>query len=107
MIFEDIPAIVSSSLIDTGANHVDASRYAAANEDADCLRQHLRQHHLVAFVGNGSILPRRSGVEQTPLSGERMVPFRSPPSLTVSFDVPNAGKLDGMGIPAGVTLVVG
>ena len=107
MIFEDIPAIVSSSLIDTGANHVDASRYATANEDADCLRQQLRQHHLVAFVGNGSILPRRSGVEQTPLSGERMVPFRSPPSLTVSFDVPNAGKLDGMGIPLGVTLVVG
>ena len=146
MIFEDIPAVVASSLLDqsgvrtAASRYADAnedadclrrqlqhhhlvalasslldqsgvrtaaSRYADANEDADCLRRQLQHHHLVAFVGNGSVLPRRSGVEQTPFAGATAVPFQSPPSLRVSFDAPNAGKIDGMGIPEGVTLVVG
>ena len=107
MIFEDIPAVVASSLLDQGGVRTAASRYADANEDADCLRRQLQHHHLVAFVGNGSVLPRRSGVEQTPFAGATAVPFQSPPSLRVSFDAPNAGKIDGMGIPEGVTLVVG
>ena len=105
MIFEDIPAIVASSLLNTGEVPTAASRYADANEDADSLRRQLQHHRLVAFVGNGSVLPRRSGIEQTPLA--TAVPFQSPPSLRVSFDAPNAGKIDGMGIPQGVTLVVG
>ena len=103
MIFEDIPAIVASSLIDAGAVQTATSRYA----DAEFLRRQLQRHHLVAFVGNGSVLPRRSGVEQTPLASETTIPFQSPPSLRVSFDAPNAGKIDGMGVPRGVTLVVG
>jgi predicted ABC-class ATPase len=107
MIFEDIPAIVSSSLFGTDGDRIEASRHASTNEDADCLRGQLMQQHLVAFIGNGSILPRRSGVEQSPLAGEAAVPFQSPPSLEVSFDVPNAGNVGGMGIPQGVTLVVG
>ncbi len=107
MIFEDIPAIVASSLIDPGAVRTNATRYAAVNEDADCLRRQLQRHHLVAFVGNGSVLPRRSGVEQTPLAEHGTVPFQSPPSLRLSLDAPNGGKIDGMGIPQGVTLVVG
>ena len=64
------------------------------------LRRALREHGLVAFVADGSVLPRRSGVDPSPLPDA--VPFRSPDSLrTTLCGVP------GMGVPAGVTLVVG
>ena len=35
------------------------------------------------------------------------VPFRSPKELAVTLDLPNKGKITGMGIPRGITLIVG
>ena len=35
------------------------------------------------------------------------VPFTSPPSLEKTFTLPNRGTVKGMGIPPGVTLIVG
>ncbi|MER2093000.1 MAG: ABC-ATPase domain-containing protein, partial [Saccharopolyspora rectivirgula] len=60
---------------------------------------------LVAFVADGAILPRRSGVDDRPLTSG--VPFRSPDSLRVEVELPNRGTVTGMGIPEGVTLIVG
>ena len=56
-------------------------------------------------MANGAILPRRSGVDARPLSDA--VAFQSSPSNEVEFDCPNRGILKGMGIPAGITLIVG
>lgn len=74
-------------------------------EDADHLRTQLPVNNLVAFVANGAILPRRSGVDQRPLT--EGIPFQSPPELEVELRGPNRGVVKGMGIPAGVTLIVG
>ena len=79
---------------------------AAANEDAEALRDALPDRGLVAFVADGAVLPRRSGVDDRPLE-EGVVPFLSPDSLRVVLDTPNAGPLPGLGLPEGVTLVVG
>ncbi|HEX6939251.1 MAG TPA: ABC-ATPase domain-containing protein [Longimicrobiales bacterium] len=76
-------------------------------EDARALRDQLEAHGLVAFVADGAILPRRSGVDDRPLPADRARPFRSPPELRVTLTAPNAGAVTGMGIPAGVTLIVG
>jgi len=62
---------------------------------------------LVSFVADGSVLPRRSGVDPRPMDRGRAVPFRSPPSMRVELDTPNHGTLTGMGIGEGVTLIVG
>src|SRR5690606_11418050 len=62
---------------------------------------------LVAFVADGAYLPRRSGVDDRPLPFEEAVSFRSPESLRVTLDAPHAGAVTGMGVPAGVTLIVG
>lgn len=75
-------------------------------EDSVALREQLEQKGLVAFVADGAILPRRSGVEDTPLE-QGAVPFESPPSLRVELTAPNAGPLAGLGIRSGVTLIVG
>ena len=83
------------------------ARHAEVNEDADHLRSQLGEHGLVAFIANGAILPRRSGVDNRPLAGAHAVPFRSPAGLEVTLDRLNGPPVSGMGIPRGVTLLVG
>ena len=80
---------------------------AATNEDADALRAQLSDHGLVAFVADGSALPRRSGVDDRPLEGADVVAFHAPESLAVTLHAPNAGAVPGMGVREGVTLIVG
>jgi len=106
MLCEDIPQIVSNSLKYPHLNAAECRRHVETVEDADWLRQQLAQNGLVAFVADGSILPRRSGVDNRPLLNNA-VAFQSPPSLKVEFNCPNRGLISGMGIPAGITLIVG
>ncbi|MCF6314325.1 MAG: ABC-ATPase domain-containing protein [Verrucomicrobiales bacterium] len=77
------------------------------NEDADALRGQLKQRGLVSFIANGSILPRRSGIDQLPLDQSHATSFQSPESLSVTLDTPNQGKVTGLGIKEGITLIVG
>jgi predicted ABC-class ATPase len=106
MLCEDIPQIVSQSLKYSSLNAAECRRHVETVEDADWLRKHLAEKGLVAFVADGSILPRRSGVDNSPLLNNA-VAFQSPPSLKVDFNCPNRGLISGMGIPAGITLIVG
>lgn len=79
----------------------------AAVEDAVALRAALERHGLVAFIADDAHLPRRSGTDDRPLEEERVVPFRAPDRLRVTLEAPNAGAITGLGIPEGVTLIVG
>ncbi|MEG4626113.1 ABC-ATPase domain-containing protein [Microcoleus sp. w1-18aA5] len=106
MLCEDIPQIVSNSLKYSHLNAAECRRHVETVEDADWLRQQLAENGLVAFVADGSILPRRTGVDNSPLLNNA-VAFQSPPSLKVEFNCPNRGLISGMGIPAGITLIVG
>ncbi|MGF1540366.1 MAG: ABC-ATPase domain-containing protein [Pleurocapsa sp.] len=106
MLCEDLPDIVEAALLYSSLDSAAIQRQVENVEDADWLRQQLKSKKLVAFVANGSILPRRSGVDPLPLE-EDAIPFVSPPSLEVEFDCPNGGLIKGMGIPEGVTLIVG
>ncbi|MBD1887549.1 ABC-ATPase domain-containing protein [Microcoleus vaginatus] len=106
MLCEDIPQIVSNSLKYSHLNAAECRRHVETVEDADWLRQQLAENGLVAFVADGAILPRSSGVDNSPLLNNA-VAFQSPPSLKVDFNCPNRGWISGMGIPAGITLIVG
>ncbi|MEG4490969.1 ABC-ATPase domain-containing protein [Microcoleus sp. D3_18_C4] len=106
MLCEDIPQIVRKSLKYANLNAGECRRHVETVEDADWLREQLAEKGLVAFVANGSILPRRTGVDNSPLLNNA-VAFQSPPSLKVKFNCPNRGLISGMGIPAGITLIVG
>lgn len=74
-------------------------------EDQDALRAQLAEHGLVAFVANGSILPRVAGNCDLPMKDA--VAFSAPSSLSVTLDTPNQGPLTGLGIRKGITLIVG
>jgi predicted ABC-class ATPase len=105
MLCEDIPKIVTAALLYKFLNATEIQQQVEIVEDADWLRQQLPTKKLVAFVANGSILPRRSGIDPRPLLDA--IPFQSPSSLEIEFDCPNRGLIKGMGIPAGISLIVG
>lgn len=106
LLCEDLPELVERALYYRSLNPETVQRHVETAEDADWLRQQLLEQGLVAFVADGSILPRRSGVDDRPLQAGG-IPFRSPPSLRVELTCPHRGKLTGLGIPAGITLIVG
>lgn len=107
MLCNDLPKIVNTALKYASMDEKRLTAHLNAAEDADVLRGQLPALGLVAFVADGSILPRRSGVDDRPLRGDRVVPFRSPDSLRVEVTLPHIGRVTGMGIPQGVTLIVG
>lgn len=75
------------------------------SEDQQEIRNQLKKRKLAAFVANGSVLPRKSGISKKPMG--KAVPFKAPAGMEVELDLPNRGKVKGMGIPQGVTLIVG
>lgn len=107
MLCEDIPEIVSAALCHQNLNTLRLKQHLDTAEDADFLRHQLTTLGLVAFVADGAVLPRRSGVDHRPLNAEKAVPFRSPDSLRVTVNLPHAGQITGMGLPKGVTLIIG
>lgn len=106
MFFHELPEIVTASLLFKNLDSKDLYRHIETNEDQDVLREMLKPNNLVAFVAEGACLPRLSGVDDRALD-RGVVLFRSPGSLRHSFTLPNQGKVSGMGIPEGVTLIVG
>lgn len=105
-----VPKLVREALVFASLSATEAAsleRHIKTAEDADALRAALPGLGIVAFVANGAILPRRSGVDERPLDHGNVVPFASPPSLEVEVTLPNRGAVRGMGIPRGVTLIVG
>ncbi|OEV05812.1 ATPase [Streptomyces oceani] len=102
-----LPRVVDRALRFPALDGEDVRRFVETVEDSCALRAALPRLGLVAFVPEGAILPRRSGVDERPLTGPSAVPFRSPAELRVTVDLPNAGSVSGMGVPEGVTLIVG
>ncbi len=92
-----------------------AEAFVDCIENQECIRSSLEERGLVAFVGNGAVLPRQSGNSDLPMQGESVVPFVSPPEFEVTLPTPHPveceggfeNALRGMGIPRGVTLIVG
>ncbi|MCL6451567.1 MAG: ABC-ATPase domain-containing protein [Acetobacteraceae bacterium] len=107
MLCRDLPRTVEESLFYSALDAAAVNAHVELFEDQEALRSQLRDRGLVAFVGAGAVLPRESGVSNRPLVGPQVVAFAPPPSLEVEFQVPNRGRVRGMGIPRGVTLIVG
>ena len=105
ILFDFLPRCAESSCF---MRRQDAKRLKAAvdlAEDQETIRRYLREHQLAAFVANGSVLPRKSGVSDLPMSGS--VPFASPASMEIGITLPHAGEIRGMAIRRGITLIVG
>ena len=105
MLLDLIPRCVRAALPSDPAAKASAQAVVDLADDQQAVRESLGRMGLVAFVADGSVLPRESGVSSRPLKGAR--PFVSPESMRVEIDLPHRGRISGMGIRRGVTLVVG
>ncbi len=105
ILFDFLPRCVESCFF---YRRLDGKKVEAAvflAEDQQAIRQILKEEKLVAFVANGAILPRKSGVSDLPL--KESVPFTSPAAMERAFTLPHKGLIRGMAIPEGITLIVG
>lgn len=105
ILFDFLPVCVQKAFLYRNINHKELEQTIFLAEDQTYIRSQLAERNLVAFVADGSILPRESGISSRPMKGS--IPFASPESLRVTMDLPHKGKISGMGIPEGITLIVG
>lgn len=115
MLCDELPRIVERGLLWRNLPQQEGQQFVECVENQEHIRRQLDSLGLIAFVGDGAILPRESGASDRPLSGGQAVPFRSADPLRVTIALPNPipgpnhplDRISGMGIPKGITLIVG
>ncbi|WP_411954969.1 ABC-ATPase domain-containing protein [Alkalibacillus sp. S2W] len=104
LFFQALPKIMSDSVLSLDHNRLDHSLELADQHEA--IRDKMNEEGWIAFVANGSVLPRASGISSKPL--KQAVPFESPKENEVSFSIPHRHEpISGMAIKEGITLIVG
>lgn len=102
----DVPALAEAMFIGSNLNTGDLQDHVQLHRDQLELQNHLGEEDLLAFIGNGSILPRRSGDSDLPMDSHA-VAFTSPQSLEHTVTLSSGRSLTGMAIPRGITVIVG
>ena len=105
IVFGFLPECVEQSLFYKNCDKKRVRSIIDLAEDQQYIREELEKKDLIAFVANGSILPRESGVSDKPMKGA--VRFQSPKEMEVTMKLPHKGEISGMGIRRGITLIVG
>ncbi|MCP5103359.1 MAG: ATPase, partial [bacterium] len=107
MLIDELPQIVQHSLFYNNLDSKELYNHIKTSEDADTLREKLTDMKIVSFIADNAVLPRASGIDPKPLTHGNVIPFKSPEKYRVEVELPNKGKITGMGIPEGITLIVG
>ena len=105
IIFEQLPEIVEKSIVYDNLNKKALNEQVILVMDQEYARKMLKEKGLVAFVANDSVLPRESGVSDRPM--KNAVKFKSPEKFEITLKLPSGKEISGMGIPKGITLIVG
>lgn len=108
ILFVTLPTVVNESLIYknyTPKMKEELQETWQLAMDQTAIRDQLKVLDLAAFVADGSILPRESGVSQKPM--QEAVAFATPESLAVEVETPFRGRIRGLGIRKGVTFIAG
>lgn len=105
ILFDFLPLSIKKTMFQSAYTKQTLVNVVDLAEDQQYIREQLSVLGLVAFVGNGAVLPRKSGVSMLPM--KEAVPFVSPKELEVTLQLPHYGEIKGMGIKKGVTLIVG
>ena len=106
LLCEDIPQLVERALKYAALNEAELTRHIHTFKDAEALRCQLAPNGLVAFIAAAACLPRRSGVDDRPLA-EQADLFVPPADGSIALETPYSGRVKGLGIRKGVTLIVG
>ena len=82
-------------------------RHIDTVEDFAALQCILEERRWIGFLADGSRLARRAGNDDRPLEGDESQPFVSPETLRREVHLPHAGRVTGMALPEGITLLCG
>ena len=107
LLTEDVVASIEQGLVSAAFEPEALERHVQCVEDTQALRCQLKEKGLVAFVADGAILPRASGVDERPLSSKIVKPFVAPQELRVELQTVHSGSVSGLGVRQGITLIVG
>lgn len=105
ILFVYLPQCVEMSLYHRKVPERETEQVICLKEDQRVIREELKKRGLIAFVANGSILPRQSGNSDLPMKDA--VPFQSPKSMEITIQLRHRGSITGMGIRKGITLIAG
>ena len=105
ILFEYLPQCVEQSFYYKNLNAQKVKEAVELAEDQQAIREKLPELGLAAFVADDSVLPRESGISSKPM--KQSVRFVSPETMRVTLELPHRGKITGMGVPKGITLIVG
>lgn len=105
ILYDYLPKAVEKSLVFSNMNEQKVEQVLNLYEDQMELRRICKEKSWIGFVADGSILPRMSGVSERPMKDA--VPFFSPESMKEEVTLPHVGKICGMAIKEGITLIVG
>ena len=105
MLFRFLPDIVRETAYAAAWQKEAVQKILNLAEDQAFLRQELERRSLCAFVADGAILPRESGISQKPLTDA--LPFRSPEKDRITLELPHYGTISGMAVKRGITLIIG
>ena len=103
---EILPPVWEESLLAKSLDMNRVQRALDTLEDYSALSQLLDQNHWASFVADGSLLPRASGISDLPLKKDGVL-FSAPEEMSAEVHLPHSGKVRGMPIPLGITLIVG
>lgn len=103
--YEDLPEIVSNSLLYCNIDIAEADEHVNSMEDADRLRQHLSASGQVAFIASGALVSREAGSDMPDYTS--LSPIEVDEAIAEEVEVPHTGAVKGVGIPNGLTLVLG
>lgn len=107
MLFGELPDVVEKAFKRENFNSGICEKHLKTAQRAEYLRKQLKKGKLVSFIANGSLLPRKSGMSEQPMKSEKAITFTSPPTLEITFEMPDGESVSGMGIPEGITLITG
>ncbi len=105
ILFELLPNVAERTFHIQKTMLAELEQTVSLADDQQFIREELERHELVAFVADGAILPRESGISQRPM--REAVAFQSPDSLAITLLLPHRGTLRGMGIRKGITVIAG
>ncbi len=105
MLYEYVPSCVAGALRYAALDKETLKKWISLSDDQKAIREQLDSKGLVAFVASGSILPRKSGVDDRPMKDA--VKFISTPEDEITLELPGGRTITGLGVKKGVTLIVG
>ncbi len=105
-LFKNLFTLGKETLYPRNYEEKELSEVITLSDEQAFIRKEMKNRGIVAFIANGSVLPRRSGISDLPMQ-KGAVPFRSPKSMEVSFELSDGKNITGMGIKKGITLIAG